>query len=154
MNMSSVPIVVTKGYSNRGKIKFLMVLAGLCGLIFFVQAIPVISSFRAPVVEGSVVSRELFRLYEVLPRVNFTIQIDGKDAKVHAITGKYLLDEVPNKVRFRYSGDPAKDVFLFEYEENPVWIFLFCWGISAVCYLVLCFPGKSLPDLSSAEKAP
>jgi len=88
-----------------------MVFAALCGLVFLVQAIPVILNFRAPVVEGSVVSRKLIRLYDVLPRVDFTIQIDGKDVKVHAITGKYLLDEVPNKVRFCYSGDPAKDVF-------------------------------------------
>ena len=152
--MSSVPIVVSKGGSNRGKISFLIVFAALCGLVFFLQAIPIILNFHAPVVGGSVISRKPVRLYNTFPRAEFTIQIDGTNTKVHAITGKYLLDEVPNKVRFHYSGDSTKDVFLFEYEENPIWIFLFCWSISAVCFFVLRFLGKSLPDSFSSREAP
>jgi hypothetical protein len=143
--MSSVPVVVTKNYSNQGKIKFLMVLAAICGLFFSVQAIPVIFDYRFPVVEGSVVSRRPILLYGHLPRSDFTIQISGQDVKVHAITGRYLLDEIPNQVSFRYSGDSSRNVFLFEYEENPIWLFLFCWSISAICFGVLRFSKKSRP---------
>jgi len=33
-------------------------------------------------------------------------------------------------VRFRYNGDPTREVFLFEHENNPYLIVLFFWGIA------------------------
>jgi len=122
---------------------FLVVLAALCGLLFLVPAIQILSDLNAPIVDGSVISRKPVHLYNFFPRADFTILINGTDARIHAITGRYLLDEIPNKVRFHYSGDPAKEVFLFEYEENPCWILLFCWGISVVCAIILRVSRKS-----------
>ena len=47
------------------------------------------------------------------------------------------MTDVPDEVRFHYSGDPAREVFLFEHEENPYWILLTCWGLSALLVLLL-----------------
>ena len=82
---------------------------------------------NAPVVTGRIISREPIRQYSV-PRVDFTIQIEGSDTKVHAHTQRYLINKIPDTVRFHYDGDPTREVFLHEHEENPYWIFLFCWG--------------------------
>ena len=97
--------------------------------MFFVQALDVFTVRNAPIVTGQIVSREPIRQFSV-PRVDFTIRIDGAGTEVHAHAQRHLMSKVPNAVRFHFSGDPTREVFLFEHEENPYWLFLFCWGVA------------------------
>ena len=143
--MSTVARVVTPDRDHRGKARFLMALSALCGAAFFIQAVPVLENYRAPVVDGTVVARKAVRVHEILPRADFTIQIDGEDVEVHAITGRYLLDRIPDKVRFHYSGDATRVVFLFDYEQNPIWMCLLCWGIAVACVWRPRFFGRAPP---------
>lgn len=117
------------------KVIFVIICAALAGLIFFIQAIDVLAVRNAPVVTGHIVARTPTRQYSV-PRVDFTIRIDGTDTEVHAHAQRDLMPKVPDVVRFHYSGDPKRLVFLFEYDENPCWIFLFCWGVAL--FLTIC----------------
>ena len=112
---------------TAGKMVFVIVLAVLAGAVFSLEAIHVFEVRNAPIVSGHVVSREPIQQYSV-PRADFTIRIDGGEMEVHAHTQRYLISKVPDVVRFHYSGDPAREVFLFEHEENPYWVVLFCWG--------------------------
>jgi hypothetical protein len=81
-------------------------------------------------VTGQVVARTPISEWGV-PRVDFTIQIADSKEVVHAHTQRYLLEKVPDQVRFHYTGDASRAVYLFEHEENPLWIGLFCWGAAA-----------------------
>src|SRR5688572_23278028 len=114
---------------TRGKVIFAIICGVLGGLVFSIQALHVFAVRNAPVVIGHIISREPIEQYSV-PRVDFTIQIEGADTKVHAHTQRYLINKIPETVRFHFNGDPAREVFLFEHEENPYWIFLFCWAIA------------------------
>lgn len=78
-----------------------------------------------PIVEGHVLARAPCK-YDSAPGVDFTIRLDN-GVQVHAMTGRYLLNKIPGTVRFHYSGDPRKIVFLFEYQENPLLLYLVCW---------------------------
>jgi len=115
---------------SRGNILLGIVCGFLAGAIFSVEAFHLFAVRNAPIVTGRIISREPIRQYSV-PRVDFTIQIEGSETQVHAHAQRYLLDQIPDTVRFHYNGDPAREVFLFEHEENPFWIVLFCWGTAA-----------------------
>jgi hypothetical protein len=43
--------------------------------------------------------------------------------------------KVPTDVRFHYSGDPAREVFLLEHEGNPWLLVLLFWGMSLLLAL-------------------
>ena len=111
------------------KMVLVIILGAIAGTVFFLQSISRLAVRNAPIVTGHIVSREPIREYSV-PRVDFTIKIDGTETEVHAHAQRDSMTKVPEVVRFHYSGDPAKEVFLFEQEENPFWICLFCWGVS------------------------
>src|SRR5262245_26112556 len=92
------------------------ILCGLgLGIPFAVEALAVFAVRDAPIVTGHVLSRELIRPYSI-PRIDYSIRVDGTDQVVHARVQRYLLDRIPQVVRFRYDGDPRKEVFLFEHE--------------------------------------
>jgi hypothetical protein len=93
---------------------------------------------RLPVVSGHIVARTPIREYSV-PRVDFTIQIDGTDTQVHARMQRKYMNEVPNVVRFHWSGNASREVFLFEYEENPYWCALLCWAATLALSLPLLY---------------
>jgi hypothetical protein len=107
------------------------VLAFVFGTIMLVSWIPRAAVARSPIVTGNVVARTPIKEWGV-PRVDFAIELPGSSAVVHAHTQRNLLDKVPAQVRFHYSGDPARQVYLFEHEENPLWIALFCWAVSVL----------------------
>jgi hypothetical protein len=113
------------------KMVFIAAVAFVFGTIMFIAWIPRFAVASSPVVTGTVVARTPITEWGV-PRVDFTIEIQGVPAVVHAHTQRYLLNQIPDQVRFHYSGDPSRQVYLFEHEENPLWIGLFCWAASAI----------------------
>jgi hypothetical protein len=46
-----------------------------------------------------------------------------------------MITKVPAVVRFHYSGDPTRNVILFEEETNPTWLVLFFWGAALLLAL-------------------
>lgn len=82
-----------------------------------------------PVVTGRVTERLPMKLGGPA-QVVFKIELDNSTGFVTAHARQSLLDKVPDRVRFRYSGDPKREVFLFEHEENPLWL--------ALVYLAVC----------------
>jgi hypothetical protein len=123
---------------SRGKVIFVIMCAILMGIVVSIEAFHVFAVRNAPIVTGHIVARKPIKQYSV-PRVDFTIQIEGTNTEVHAHAQGHLLHKVPDTVRFHYNGDPSREVFLFEYEENPYLVLLFCWGAA----LVLGLPIKS-----------
>jgi hypothetical protein len=109
------------------KVIFAMICGFLAGLVFFMQTIDWYIASHAPVVTGQVVSRTPTSWLSI-PRVDFTIRIEGTDTDVHARTQRGMIDKVPAVVRFHYTGDPKRNVFLFEQELNPGWLVLLFWG--------------------------
>ena len=114
---------------TRGKMSIAIACGLLLGLVFSVEAFHVFAVRNAPIVNGRIVARNPIRQYSV-PRVDFTIQIEGSGVLVHARAQRYLITRIPDMVRFHYNGDPAREVFLFEHENSPYWICLFGWAIA------------------------
>ncbi len=92
--------------------------------------VPQLMVMNSPVVSGTVVTHEEIKQWG-LPREDFTLRLDD-GTRVHARVEKYLRNRIPHEVRFRYSGNPEREVFLFEHEQNLLWIALLCWGLSAL----------------------
>lgn len=115
---------------TTAKILFTMVVAFIFGAVMLAAAIPRLAVSGAPIVPGTIVDRAPSTEWGV-PRAHFTIQVDGSPDVVDAYTQRYLLDRIPEKVRFHYSGDPARLVYLVEHEEDPLWIGLVCWAGAA-----------------------
>jgi hypothetical protein len=124
---------------TRGKALFFIIVGAIGGLVFSVQAFHVFAVRNAPVVTGRVVARTPIEQYSV-PRVDFTIQIEGADTQVHAHTQRYLIDKIPETVRFHYNGDSAREVFLFEHENSPYLIVLLFWGLALILALGMRLP--------------
>ena len=120
-----------------GFIIFAIICGILCGVlgsvVFFVKSVHIFAVRNAPIVTGHIIAREPF-LYFKMPRTDFTIRIDGTQTEVHAYPPE---TEIPEVVRFHYSGDPAREVFLFEYEEPYYWITLFYWGGTSFLVVIL-----------------
>jgi hypothetical protein len=122
------------------RLGFVAVVGFVFGSIMLVAWLPRLAVTRSPVITGNVVARTPIMEWGV-PRADFTIEIPGSAVVVHAHTQRYLLKQIPAQVRFHYSGDPSRQVYLFDHEENPLWIGLTCWAVSAVlgapCVLLL-----------------
>jgi hypothetical protein len=116
--------------AGTGRMFFVALVGFLFGAVMLVSWIQRLMVAGYPIVTGEVVARTPIKEWGI-PRVDFTVEIPDSSAVVHAHAQRYLLEKVPNRVRFRYSGDPSRPVYLFEHEENPLWIWLFCWGASA-----------------------
>jgi hypothetical protein len=116
--------------AGSAKMLFAVVVGFVFGAAMLISGIPRLAVSRFPVVTGTVVDRIPIKEWGI-PSADYTIKIQGSPDIVHAHTQRYLLDKIPAQVRFRYSGDPSRQVYLFEHEENPLWIGLFCWAASA-----------------------
>jgi hypothetical protein len=112
------------------KMLFVAIVAFIFGCAMLASWFPRVLVASSPLVNGRVVARKPIKEWGV-PRADFTIEVDGSKDVVHAHTQRYLLEKVPDQVRFHYSGDPSRAVYLFEHEENPLWIGLFMWASSA-----------------------
>jgi hypothetical protein len=121
-----------------GKVILVMICSFLVGCVFAVESLHVFSVRDAPIVSGRILQRVPIEQYSI-PKADFLIQVAGSAAQVHARTPRYLIDLVPDTVRFHYNGDPAREVFLFEEENSPYLILLLFWG----CAFALLFALKS-----------
>ena len=114
------------------------ILCGVCcGVAHFFEWLPVFATRNAPIVDGRIIARNPIRRLGIVPSADFTIRLEDSDTIVHAHTQRYLMQEMPDTVRFHYSGDPAREVFLFEEEESPLAIFVVCFVGSAFLGYVL-----------------
>ncbi len=121
---------------STSKLFVVAVVGFIFGAVMLASWVPRMLVAGSPVVTGHVVARTPITEWGV-PRADFTIKIADSGDVVHAHTRRYLLDRVPDEVRFHYSGDPSRAVYLFEHEENPLWIGLFCWAASAFLGVIL-----------------
>jgi hypothetical protein len=129
-------------------------IAVVAGLNFYNKWLKIFEMRNAPIVVGQVVQRAQVRVQGV-PEVDFTIKVTGTPDVVHAHTGTYLLNRVPETVRFRYAGNPSKQVFLFEYERDPLWVLLFCWGVALLFIITLILRQRCGPaDRQEITKPP
>ena len=118
------------------KLLFAAIVGLIFGAVMLGSWIPRLAVAGSPVVAGMVVSRTPIQEWGI-PRADFTIEIDGSRTAVHAHTQRYLIEKVPDHIRFQYSGDPSRLVYLFEHEENPLWIGLFCWAAAGFLGIIV-----------------
>ncbi len=83
------------------------VIAVVFGGYMLYTRLPIAADRNFRIVTGTVTKRTPIDQGGV-PRVDFTIELIAKPAVVHAHAQRYLIDEVPDEVRFRYSGDSAQ----------------------------------------------
>ena len=126
---------------TRVKVIFGIICGVLGGLVFFIEALHNFPVRNAPIVTGHIIARTPTSFYSV-PRADFTIRIDGTATEVHARAARSLMGKVPADVLFHYSGDPTREVFLFEYEGNPWLVVLLFWGMSL--FLALPFVSSNI----------
>jgi len=119
---------------TRAKVIFAIVCAVFTGGAFFLQAVEWFVVRNAPVVTGRVVSREPASWLSI-PKVDFTIKIDGSETLVRARAQRGMMTKVPDIVKFHYTGDPNRNVVLHEQEMHPGWLVLFFWGAALVLAL-------------------
>ena len=133
----------------------IMAYTAIVGVIFgtfmMVEWIPRREASKSPIVEGRVTARVPVTQWGV-PRVEYSIELPSKNANVRAHTQRYLLDQIPNQVRFDYTGDPQQEVYLHEHEENPLWIWLFCWAASAVLGVLSFYQWRKLRAKASGAE--
>lgn len=125
-------------YHNSLKLFSVAVLGFLFGIVALVEWLPNFTGRSFPVVGGKIVQRQAFQQWS-MPRVDFTITVDDSKDVVHAFAQGDLINKVPEKVRFHYTGDPAREVFLFEHEEDPFWIMVIVWGCSALLLMIVIY---------------
>ena len=105
-------------------------------------------ALAAPIVEGDVIRREQFRRFGGILAGRLSIRIVGTDTVVIAETNGQAIRELPARVRFRYTGDRGREVFV-EGEEHPLGVALVLWlvsaGILAFCIVPL-FSRESVPE--------
>ena len=101
------------------------------------EAWHVLGATRSPLVAGEVIRREPWRRFGRVPAGRLSIRILGSDTVVVAETDRTALEGLPHRVRFHYTGDPGREVFV-EGEEQPLWVALFLWAVSGGLILVLC----------------
>jgi hypothetical protein len=116
--------------ANTPKLVFATAVGFVFGTIMLIAWMPRAMVANSPIVTGNVRARTPITEWGI-PRADFTIEVSETRDVVHAHTQRYLLERVPAQVRFHYSGDPSRRVYLVEHEEDPLWIGLFCWAVSA-----------------------
>ena len=101
------------------------------GGFFFYLGLPILRVRNAPIVAGKVVMRQVEGTV-----VRFTIE-NPDGTRVHMRTGEHLANQIPATVKYRYAGVPGVDVFLYEYQPNPVYLAIPFVGIGVLTALGL-----------------
>jgi hypothetical protein len=111
---------------------------------------------NSPIVDGEIIAREEILRFGIVPCVEFTIRLLNQGVTVHAQAQRYLINKVPGIVRFHYDGNPSREVFLHEYEEDPFWILLICstsfFIIPCLVYKAYSSPIGSDPTRSGTQR--
>jgi len=120
---------------NFWKLAWLTIFAIPLGGWQFVEWWHARQALAYPLVAGRVVKRTEYRRWGGIPAGRLTI--DSADATAHVVAevANYEMERTPDVVRFHYSGDPSREVFL-EGEDNPFWGVLICWGMPPPLWLV------------------
>lgn len=123
-----------------------LVIGGGIGTVFFIRWLPNFTVRDSPIVTGRVVARD--EIGRGPGGVELSIHIIDTTTTVRAWIGNYLMTRIPELVRFRYNGDASREVFLYEHEEDPFWIFLLCWLFALCCFGLLLCPERFLHKLT------
>jgi hypothetical protein len=99
---------------------------------------------RYPLVEGHVINRTEFRRWGGIPAGRLTIRSSAVAGDVVAEVPKYAMEQIPDDVRFHYSGDPTREVYL-EGESNPFWAVVIFWGMPPVLWALYFAKGRTYP---------
>jgi len=126
---------------NSAKTVFLILMALLLGCWALVQSVKVWQYSQFPWVEGTVVETRSVDWWRIFDREMLMIQVRGSDYLVFARVNNFVKPFDPENVKFRYGGDPTREVFL-DCEENPLPIFLVCFGSSIILGLFVIFRGR------------
>jgi hypothetical protein len=90
-------------------------LAALVGsLIFLIDYWNTRPDTTWPLVDGVVVERRPVQVLGFATRTQLTIRVQTEGQHVHAVLSVNASSDIPDVVRFRYSGDPSREVFLEE----------------------------------------
>lgn len=103
-----------------------------------VEYVHILGAGDAPIVEGDIIRREDYSRAGI-PGGKLTIRLVGQNITVTANTNKVAMKDLPQRVRFQYTGDPDREVFI-EGEEHPLWVALFLWIVSAGILLFCILP--------------
>jgi hypothetical protein len=114
----------------------------------------ILGAGNAPIVAGDIIRRAWFQRWGGIPGAELTIKLVEQDVTVIAHTNKDDMQNLPQRVRFQYTGDPGREVFI-EGEEHPLWIALFLWTVSAGIVLLCIVPlfRRANPDPDGSEPA-
>jgi len=92
----------------------LMILALGASVIYFRDYITTRPDPSWPIVHGEVISRSMIRVGGIARRPYLRIRVVPSGPIVHAILATNAMQDIPDNVSFRYSGDPTKEVELLE----------------------------------------
>jgi len=87
----------------------------------------------APLANGNIVLSQPGNYWGV-PTRRLSVQMADGVTTVLAETSQWFAGQAPIQVRFRYDGDPNREVTI-EGEGNPLWVALGCW--TAVLAIIL-----------------
>ena len=122
--------------SQRG-----LIIVALLGLAFGMECLPrsiqVLKVRNAPIVVGKVISQTPCKRHGV-PSVDIAIRLEEVSDVVHAQPGRSLMDKIPSTVRFRYNGNPSEEVFLLQYQQNPIWLCIIGFGTAFMALAIFC----------------
>lgn len=108
-------------------------------IVYTIEHGHILGAGNAPLVEGQIVQREQTRRWGGIPAGKVTVRLLDEDVVVSAITLRSDMQKLPERVCFRYTGDPNREVFI-EGEENPLWVTLLCWAMSVGIFVFCVLP--------------
>jgi len=132
---------------NKPLLVVIFIFAMPLGGWYLAEAIHAWSGMNGPQVDGIVLKREEYRRFGGIPAGRVTIKIENTETVVTAEVNRAALERFGKRVRFHYTGDPTREVFL-DGEENPLGslgvavFFLGCPFVLLVLYVKL----KGKPD--------
>ncbi|HWA28204.1 MAG TPA: hypothetical protein VG734_21310 [Lacunisphaera sp.] len=135
--------------SQRLKLCFVMLFALPLAVLFFQDFAVHRPQAGWQLKSGRVTRREMAKTALGIKRPLLSVRIDGTDQSVQASLASNAINDLPERVTFYYSGDPAREVFLQE-ETNPLGIGLFLLlGPLFAWWLIGRFMQSSAPHSSS-----
>jgi hypothetical protein len=115
-----------------GRLDFLLTIPALIVIIclfmsgiFFVDYLHTRPDPAWPLLTGTVIARQRVKVYMIANRTKLSIQSDGNGPIVHSILLMNGSTDIPDRVSFRYGGDPKREVVLFEETSSLIGALIF-----------------------------